>query len=63
MFICVYEDDTIGTGATLKAAWDEVNDKVGDSVPPSDCTFYEGEEVSVEVKIERKEVITKIKKA
>lgn len=61
MFICVYEE-YCGTGDSLKAAYDNFVNNSGTEEAVENCVFYEGVDVPVEVKIVRKEVVSKISK-
>lgn len=68
VYICYNPEDglrgPVGDGGTLKAAYDdyiEAAEDNGDEVATADnCTFIEGDVIDVEVKIQRKEVVTKI---
>lgn len=64
VYICYDPNEGISSGAgkgtTLKQAYDDYRESADYPVDADDCLFIEGEEIAVEVKIERKEVVTKI---
>jgi hypothetical protein len=61
MFICqgTNQDTFIGKGTTLKDSFEDYQSEGGDD-DATDCIFFEGEEVEVEIKIEKKEVVKSI---
>jgi hypothetical protein len=61
LFLCI-SDGYVGQGTSLKEAYDDLVMMGYAPEDPEDCRFLEAEEVEVEVKIVKKEVISKINK-
>lgn len=61
VFLCVDgNEQQVGTGNSLKEAYEDLSDTHGNEVAPGDCQFYEAVEVDVEIKFVKKEVVQKI---
>jgi len=62
MFICIDDSNCSGVGKTLDEAFKEYQ-TYHDNDPAESCTFYEAEEIKVELKIQRVETIEKVAKS
>jgi hypothetical protein len=55
-------DDKFGQGASLLEAWECLKEEYEDAYDITECEFFEIEKLEVEVKVVKKEVVSKITK-
>jgi hypothetical protein len=59
VYICANNHAEYAVGRSLKEAYDDFADNVGD-IRPEELTFYEAVEIEIEVQFVKKEVVKKI---